>query len=67
MLPSELEVPSGLFAHPLHLLFDLVGDLDFGAFVLPVGEFVLVELLFELGLHVGDFLVVGAALVDELL
>ena len=66
-IPSELQIPVGLCSHALHLLFDLVGDLNFRSLVLPVSEFVLMELLLELGLHICDFLVVGPSLVDELL
>ena len=66
-IPSLLQISTGLSSHSLHLQLDLVGDLYFIALVLPIGELVLVELLFEFGLHIRDFLVIGSPLVDELL
>lgn len=47
--------------------FHLIVELDIFAFVLPLGELLLVKLLLQLGLHVGQFLLLRPPLVDELL
>jgi hypothetical protein len=45
----------------------LVVDFDAFALVLPLGELLVVELLLEFGLHAHQLVLLGAALVDELL
>ena len=66
-VPSLVEVALGLLPEVGQFLLDLVGDLDLLALVLPIGEFGVVELLFELGLHVDQFFFLGSSLVDQLL
>ena len=65
-VPSLVEVALGLLAEMGHFLPDLVGDLDLLALVLPIGEFGVMELLFEFGLHVDQFFFLGSPLVDLL-
>ena len=48
-------------------LFDLVVNLNVFVFVAPFGELLMVELLFEFGLEVWDFLFLGSSLVNHLL
>ena len=62
-----VEIALCLLAELGQFLLDLVGDLDLLALVLPIGEFGVVELLFEFGLHVDQFFFLGSPLVDELL
>jgi hypothetical protein len=66
-LPSQGEVVLGLLAESGKFLFDLVVDFDIFVFVGPFGELLVVELLFEFGLEIGDFLFLGSPLVNELL
>ena len=46
---------------------DLVIDLYVFAFVLPLGKLRMVELLLQFGRHGDQFLLLGSALVDQLL
>jgi len=48
-------------------LFDLLVDGYFLSLVLPLGEFLLVKLLFEFGLKSDDFLLIGLFFLYELL
>lgn len=52
MVPSSLQVGMSLGTHTGKPLLDLVLDLYVFAFVLPLGELLLMELLLQLGPHV---------------
>jgi hypothetical protein len=66
-VPSGVEVEVGRLAEGSKPLLDLVINFDVLPLVLPFGEFGLVELLLEFGLHRRDLLLGRPALVDELL
>jgi hypothetical protein len=66
-VPSSGEIKRGGLSERGETLLDLIVNLDVLALILPLGEFLLVELLLELGLHVGHLLLLGATLVDQLL
>lgn len=66
-VPSDLQVGGCGLSKGGQTLLDLVIDLDVLPLILPLGELLLVKLLFKLGLHVGHLLLLRATLVDELL
>jgi hypothetical protein len=63
---SDLEVGLGGLAEGSQFLANLIVNLDMFAFVLPTGELRVMEFLLEFGLHVDQFFLLGAALIDEL-
>ena len=66
-VPSQGEVVLGLLPESGKFLFDLMVDFDIFVFVGPFGKLLVVELLFEFGLEIGDFLFLGSSLINELL
>ena len=66
-VPSQGEVVLGLLPESGKFLFDLMVDFDIFVFVGPFGKLLVVKLLFEFGLEIGDFLFLGSSLINELL
>lgn len=51
MVPSNLQIDSCGLSEGGQSLLDLIVNLDVLTLILPFGEFLLVELLLQLGLH----------------